>query len=219
MVAMVGGSAQPGEISLAHHGVLFLDELPEFERRTLEALREPLENGEIHISRAKKQQTYPARFQLIAAYNPCPCGYLGHPNKPCRCSPDKIQRYQQKLSGPLLDRIDMHLPLQDMGDSWLQAKPAEKSSVVRERVAACRARQITRQGVLNAHLTPSQLKTVARLNEAGMQQLSQAIQRFAWSTRVATRVLRVARSIADMQNKDSIEAVDLQQAILCRQER
>ena len=221
VVAMVGGGSQvlPGEISLAHHGVLFLDEFPEFDRRALEALREPLETGEIHISRAKRTQTYPARFQLVAAYNPCPCGYLGHATKMCKCTPDKISRYQSKLSGPLLDRIDVHLQLHAVGKDYLNAEKAETSAVVRERVKACRARQYARQGALNAHLNDAQVQAFCLLDEDSQQVLNQVMTRFSWSARVSYKVLKVARTIADMKEHDSIQREDLTEAIMCRQER
>lgn len=218
MVALVGGgvNALPGEISLAHHGILFLDELPEFDRRVLEALREPLEIGEIHISRAKRAQTYPARFQLVAAYNPCPCGYLGHTKKLCKCTPDQINRYQHKLSGPLLDRIDVHLQVHSIGENWLQAERGEPSVSVRERVTACRTLQKQRQGVLNAYLSDAQIREFCLLDKAGEILLSQAINKFAWSARVSHKVLKVARTLADMQQREHISCDDLSQAIMCR---
>lgn len=220
-VALVGGgaNASPGEISLANHGVLFLDELPEFERAVLEALREPLEKGEINVARAKRTQTYPARFQLVAAYNPCPCGYLGHTTKHCRCTPDKITRYQHKLSGPLLDRIDVHLHIHPVGENWLQAEQAEPSAVVRERVKACRAIQFKRQSCLNAYLTPSQVTMFCALAEQEQHVLTQAIAKFSWSARVSQKVLKIARTIADMQGHENITSEDVSQAILCRNER
>lgn len=218
MVALVGGGANvlPGEISLANHGILFLDEMAEFDRRVLEALREPLESGEIHISRAKRTQTYPARFQLVATCNPCPCGYLGHSQKLCRCSSDQIMRYQNKLSGPLLERIDMHLNVHPITQDWLQAAPAEPSAVVRERVAQCRHRQLQRQGVLNAMLSDAQVREYARLDEAGEALLSSAMQRLAWSARVSQRLLKVARTIADMNAHEHITEEDLAQAMMFR---
>ncbi|NOL49374.1 YifB family Mg chelatase-like AAA ATPase [Pelistega europaea] len=218
MVALVGGGAKalPGEISLANHGILFLDELPEFDRRTLEALREPLETGEIHIARSKHTQTYPARFQLIAAYNPCPCGYLGHATKMCKCTPDQINRYQNKLSGPLLDRIDVHLQVHSVGKDWLNAERAETSAVVRERVTACRELQRHRQGVLNAYLSDAQVREFCSLDEAGNTLLSQAMNKFSWSARVSHKVLKVARTIADMQGHKYIQSDDLSQAMMCR---
>lgn len=221
MVALVGGGANalPGEISLANHGILFLDELPEFDRKVLEALREPLETGEIHISRAKRTQTYPARFQLVAAYNPCPCGYLGHKTKLCKCTPDQISRYQNKLSGPLLDRIDVHLQVHDVGKEWLNAERAETSAVVRERVSACRLLQQNRQGVLNAYLSDAQIGEFCRLDTAGKALLSHAMNKFSWSARISNKVLKVARTIADMQGHEDIEQEDLSQAMMCRSGR
>lgn len=220
MVSLVGGgpNASPGEISLAHHGVLFLDELPEFDRRALEALREPLEKGEIAITRAKRSQVYPARFQLIAAYNPCPCGYLGHLSKRCRCTPDAISRYQSKLSGPLLDRIDIHWYVNPVGKDWMQQAQAETSLVVRERVQKCRQLQIQRQACLNAHLNESQIAQYCVLSKAGQQMLENAIAKYAWSARVSHRVLKVARTLADMQGHELIQESDLAQAIRYRPE-
>ncbi|MGL6040205.1 MAG: YifB family Mg chelatase-like AAA ATPase, partial [Deefgea sp.] len=159
-VALVGGGSvpQPGEISLAHHGVLFLDELPEFDRKVLEVLREPLENGKIHISRAARQAEFPARFQLVAAMNPCPCGYLGHPQKACRCSPEQIARYRGRISGPLLDRIDMVVEVPAIPEAILLARgQGEGSAPVRERVCGARQRQQTRQGQHNAALLGASL--------------------------------------------------------------
>ncbi|ETD66711.1 Fis family transcriptional regulator [Pelistega indica] len=218
MVALVGGGAAalPGEISLANHGVLFLDELPEFDRKALEALREPLDTGEIHISRAKRSQSYPARFQLVAAYNPCPCGYLGHATKLCRCTPEKVERYQSKLSGPLLERIDIHLQVQAIKKDWLTAETAETSARVRERVVDCRERQYQRQGGLNAYLSNAQIEEFCRLDKASQHLLTQAMNKFSWSARVNQRVLKVARTIADMAGHSSIEKEDLTQAIMCR---
>ncbi len=158
--AMVGGGSdpRPGEISLAHHGVLFLDELPEFDRKVLEVLREPLENGEIHISRAARQAVYPAKFQLVAAMNPCPCGYLGHPVKPCRCTPESVARYRSKISGPLLDRIDLTIEVPSLSAAELmQQEAGESSASVLERVIAARDKQYARQGKVNAALSVSEL--------------------------------------------------------------
>ena len=221
MVALVGGgpNASPGEISMAHHGVLFLDELPEFDRRALEALREPLERGEIVVTRAKRSQVYPARFQLIAAHNPCPCGYLGHPDKPCVCTPDAIHRYQNKLSGPLLDRIDVHWHVRPVEKDWIRQAPAESSAQVRARVIACRERQYARQGCLNAHLSESQISEYCVLAPAIQQLLENSIARFAWSARVTHRVLKVARTIADMHEHEQITEQDFLQAVACRPER
>ncbi|NOL51627.1 YifB family Mg chelatase-like AAA ATPase [Pelistega suis] len=218
VVALIGGGANvlPGEISLANHGVLFLDEMAEFDRRVLEALREPLESGEIHIARVKRTQTYPARFQLIATCNPCPCGYLGHSQKLCRCTSDQITRYQNKLSGPLLERIDMHFNVHAITQDWLQAVPAERSEVVRARVEQCRQRQIQRQGVLNAMLSDAQVKAVCTLDKSGESLLSGAMQRLAWSARVSQRLLKVARTIADMSEHEMILEEDLAQAMMFR---
>ncbi|WP_028358189.1 YifB family Mg chelatase-like AAA ATPase [Brackiella oedipodis] len=215
VAAIVGGGAipKPGEISLAHHGILFLDELPEFDRRVLEALREPLETGEICISRARSRQVFPAKFQLIAAANPCPCGYLGHLSKPCRCPPEKVQKYQSKLSGPLLDRIDIHLTLQPLSADWMSAPAAESSAIIKERVIACRQRQYQRQAKLNAHLTVADLRTYAPLEDAAQSLLNKAIKRFAWSGRVSHRAIRVARTVADMQQHECIQVADMAQAI------
>ncbi len=217
-VALIGGGTNvlPGEISLANHGVLFLDEMAEFDRRVLEALREPLESGEIHIARAKRTQTYPARFQLMATCNPCPCGYLGHSQKLCRCTSDQITRYQNKLSGPLLERIDMHVNVHAITQDWLQATPAERSDVVRARVMQCHQRQLQRQGVLNARLSDAQLRTYCQLDKEGESLLATAMQRLAWSARVSQRLLKVARTIADMHEHPSILAEDLAQAMMYR---
>lgn len=221
MVALVGGgpNASPGEISLAHHGVLFLDELTEFDRRALEALREPLERGEIAVTRAKHSQVYPARFQLVAAHNPCPCGYLNHHSGRCQCKPDMITRYLAKLSGPLLDRIDVHLHVHPVGQDWMKQAAAESSACVRERVRACRNIQMQRQGCLNAHLGEAQIEQYCRLGKAEQKELEDAMTQHAWSARVTHRVLKVARTLADMRKSKAIEMIDLQQAFTCRPER
>lgn len=215
-IALVGGgsSIKPGEISLAHHGVLFLDELPEFNRFVLETLREPMEKGEIHIARARMEVTYPARFQLIAAMNPCPCGYLGHHQKLCRCRPDQIQRYQQKISGPFLDRIDMQINLFPPKDNWYDAPFAEPSVTVRQRVSECRDRQLHRQSCLNAQL-PEKHEAL-HLDEKSTMLLNQASKHFNWSMRVIHRLLRVARSISDMAQQDHIQAQHISEAISYR---
>ena len=159
-MALVGGGGRPrpGEISLAHHGVLFLDELPEFSRRTLEALREPLETGRVIIARALHTAQFPARFQLVAAMNPCPCGWRGHPRRACTCTPDQVARYTGKISGPLLDRIDLHVALPPSDLECMQGPPGEPSEPVRERVARCRERQHARQGKPNAGLAGAELE-------------------------------------------------------------
>lgn len=218
-VALVGGGSppRPGEISLAHHGILFLDELPEFPRSALEALREPLESGLIRISRAARQTEFPARFQLVAAMNPCPCGYLGSSVRACRCTPDQVARYQGKLSGPLLDRIDLQvevpaLPAQDL----LGAAPGEASAQVRERVLAARDRAERRQGQTNQQLEGSALAQHAGLDDAGTQFLQKAASRLSWSGRATHRALRVARTIADLAGSERIEVAHLAEAMQYR---
>ena len=200
-VALVGGGSppRPGEISLAHHGVLFLDELPEFPRAALEALREPLESGTITISRAARRAEFPARFQLIGAMNPCPCGYLGSPQKACSCSPDQVARYQGKLSGPLIDRIDLHvevpaLPASDL----LLARVGESTADIRARCTAARERAIVRQGQSNHALQGQHIDEFVLLDEAAVKFLNIAAARLGWSARSTHRALKVARTIADL---------------------
>ena len=217
--ALVGGgsSPRPGEISLAHRGVLFLDELPEFPRAVLEVLREPLESGEIMISRARQQVSYPADFQLVAAMNPCPCGYLGDPQHRCRCTPDQVVRYRSRISGPLLDRIDMHVPLQALRPGELTSThPAESSSVVQGRVEAAHHRQQQRSGVSNARLPPAQLQQFCALNAANREFLEATLQQLKLSARAYHRILKVARTIADLAAADTIERSHLAEAISLR---
>jgi len=218
-VALVGGGSppRPGEISLAHHGVLFLDELPEFPRGALEALREPLESGSIRISRAACQAEFPARFQLVAAMNPCPCGHLGSRLQPCRCTPHQIARYQGRLSGPLLDRIDLQvevpaLPAQEL----LGVPPGESSARVRERVLAARDRATARQGHANQLLQGQALEAHAALDAAAIQFLQKAATRLGWSGRATHRALRVARTIADLAGCDAITVPHLAEAMQYR---
>src|SRR5690625_4967254 len=184
--ALIGGGSYPapGEISLAHHGVLFLDELPEFNRQTLEALREPLETGVVTISRASRRATFPAQFQLISAMNPCPCGWLGHPKKTCRCTPEKISNYRAKLSGPLIDRIDIHLSLMSAETNWFEAQMGETSLAIRERVQQCRQRQIKRQQCTNSQLNVTGIERHCTLAAPTRQLLEKAALRWHWSTRV-----------------------------------
>jgi magnesium chelatase family protein len=218
-VALVGGGGnpRPGEISLAHHGVLFLDELPEFERKVLEVLREPLESGHITISRAARQADFPARFQLIAAMNPCPCGYLGHPNGKCRCTPDQVARYRGKLSGPLLDRIDLQIEVPALPEKELVGLPdGESSKVVQSRVEAARARQLARQGKRNADLTAAEVDHYCLADDAGKTLLMQAINHLQLSARAYHRILRIARSIADLAGLDAILAAHVAEAIQYR---
>ena len=215
MAALVGGGAppRPGEISLAHHGLLFLDELPEFSRLALEALREPLENGRITLSRARHQAEFPAQFQLIAAMNPCPCGYLGASQPACRCGPELIQRYQGKLSGPLLDRIDMqvHVPALPP-DMLMRAPPGESSAVVQARCQAARERALHLRGVSNHALTAAQLQTL-KLHPQAQQHGQQQAARYGWSARAVHRLLRLAQTIADLAQADEIEHAHVVQAI------
>ncbi|MDN3578498.1 YifB family Mg chelatase-like AAA ATPase [Chitinimonas viridis] len=218
-VALVGGGSEPrpGEISLSHNGVLFLDELPEFDRKVLEVLREPLENRRIVISRAARQAEFPAAFQLVAAMNPCPCGYRGHPSGRCRCTPDQVSRYAGKLSGPFLDRIDLIIEVPAVSQSELSAPAAgEDSARVRERVGRAHARQHARQGRDNARLGSRELDTVAKLDGEGQQLLDLAMQRLDLSARAYHRILRVARTIADLAGSELIAAGHLAEAIQYR---
>ncbi|MEQ1661786.1 MAG: YifB family Mg chelatase-like AAA ATPase [Thiobacillus sp.] len=218
-VALVGGGGnpRPGEISLAHHGVLFLDELPEFSRLVLEVLREPLENGRITISRAARQADFPARFQLIAAMNPCPCGYLGHPTQACRDTPDQVARYRARISGPLLDRIDIQISVPALTqDELMTASAGESSTAIRERVEAARARQMARQGKPNAALGTKEIEQQCLLDNAGEALLKQAITRLNLSARAYHRVLKLARSVADLAASDAITSMHLAEAIQYR---
>ena len=218
-VALVGGGAvpRPGEISLAHHGVLFLDELPEFDRRVLEVLREPLESGRVTISRAARQADFPARFQLVAAMNPCPCGYLGHASGKCRCNPDQVARYRSKISGPLLDRIDLQIEVPSLSEAELVgAAQGEPSAAVRERVAAAASVQTSRQGKPNNLLGPAQIEQYCAPDAAGEKLLRQAISRLNLSARAYHRVLKVARTIADLAQSDTISASQIAEAIQYR---
>ena len=217
--ALVGGGSppRPGEISLAHHGVLFLDELPEYPRHALEALREPLETGRVTISRAARQADFPAHFQLLAAMNPCPCGHLGNGAMDCRCTPDEVARYQGRLSGPLLDRIDLQVEVPAVASRALSASAdGEASAVVAARVAAARERALQRQGMLNRALAGEALERHCALAAAGSEFLHQAALRLGWSARAFHRVLRVARSIADLAGDERITLAHLAEAIQYR---
>ncbi|MDP1924615.1 MAG: YifB family Mg chelatase-like AAA ATPase [Thiobacillus sp.] len=218
-VALVGGGGnpRPGEISLAHHGVLFLDELPEFSRQVLEVLREPLETGHITISRAARQADFPARFQLIAAMNPCPCGYLGHPTQACRDTPDQIARYRGRISGPLLDRIDIQISVPALTqDELMGASAGESSAVIRARVETARSRQMQRQGKPNAALGTQEIDQFCALDRAGETLLKQAITRLNLSARAYHRVLKLARSVADLAGSEAITPAHLAEAIQYR---
>ena len=218
-VALVGGGSipRPGEVSLAHQGVLFLDELPEFDRRVLEVLREPLESGHITISRAARQAEFPAGFQLIAAMNPCPCGYFGHTGGTCRCTPDAIGRYQGKISGPLLDRIDMQIPVAALKHAELANGCAgEASSSIAARVAQAFERQSRRQDHANNVLTPREVDVHCKPDAVGAQLLAHAMNRLNWSARAYHRVLKLARTIADLDNALVIAATHVAEAIQLR---
>ncbi|MGH8054878.1 MAG: YifB family Mg chelatase-like AAA ATPase [Stenotrophomonas sp.] len=220
-VALVGGGShpRPGEISLAHNGVLFLDELPEWNRHALEVLREPLESGTVTISRAARSLEFPARFQLVAAMNPCPCGWAGDSSGRCRCSLDAINRYRARISGPLLDRIDLHLLVPRLAPSALRgdAPAGESSACVRERVAQARARQLQRAGTANAHLDQAQTLRDCGLCSADHDLLEQAMDRLQLSARSMHRILRVARTIADLAGVAEIQRSHLTEAIGYRQ--
>ncbi len=216
-VALVGGGShpKPGEISLAHHGVLFLDELPEFQRSVLETLREPLESGQISIARANQQVTFPAAFQLIAAMNPCPCGYATSKLKACRCSTQKIQQYQHKLSGPFLDRIDIHLKIAELPTDKILARAVdnESSRTIQTSVIAAQARQLKRQGKLNALLNNQEVQTNCALTTKQQHLMTQAIDKWRLSARTIYRILKVTRTLADLAQCDRIGDSHLMEAI------
>lgn len=217
--ALVGGGAlpRPGEISLAHRGVLFLDELTEFSRHVLESLREPLEMGSVVISRATRSVQFPAAFQLIAAMNPCPCGYLGHESGRCMCTPDRVRRYRSRLSGPLADRIDLKIEVPALpAQTLIGAKSSESSHLVRQRVEQARQQQLARQGCINAHLTSAQIIQYCTITPAAEQLARVAIERLSLSARAYHRILRVARSIADLAQSTSIDTAHVAEAVQYR---
>lgn len=217
--ALVGGGSnpKPGEISLAHHGILFLDELPEFNRQVLEVLRQPLESGEIVIARAREKLCLPAKFQFISAMNPCPCGYLGDPHHHCRCTPDKVERYRSRISGPLLDRIDMHVAVQPVPAKLLtHPDKAETSATVRERVIEARKIQAKRQNCCNAELSGGELERYCQLTDGDKDYLYQTLSRLNFSARAYHRILRVARTIADLAHSPAVKRPHLAEAISYR---
>lgn len=223
-VALVGGGGnpQPGEISLAHNGVLFLDELPEFKRSVLEVMRQPLEERKVTISRARISVEYPATFMLVASMNPCPCGFYNHPEKDCVCGPGVVQRYLSKISGPLLDRIDIHVEVTPVSFSELSNKaPAEKSELVRQRVVKARDIQQERfnnrkEIYCNAQMTPKLVREICQISESGQQLLKTAMERLGLSARAYDRILRVARTIADLDASEEIANEHLAEAIQYR---
>jgi magnesium chelatase family protein len=225
-IALVGGGGypKPGEISLAHHGVLFLDELPEFQRKVLEVLREPMESGQISISRAKSQITFPARFQLIAAMNPCPCGYLSHQqndSQTCSCTLEQVRRYRQKISGPLLDRIDLHIPVNKPKTSDLRlnintSENTEPSAKIRQRVLAARQVQWQRQSCSNSQLSVKQIEDYCNLGQTEINFLEQALNRLQLSVRAYHRIIKVSRTIADLAGNLEIENEHIAEALSLR---
>ena len=220
-IALVGGGSnpKPGEISLAHHGVLFLDELTEFDRKTLEILREPLESHQVIISRAARQVEYPANFQLVAAMNPCPCGYLGHSSGRCRCSENNVLRYRQKISGPLMDRIDLLVEVGSVDhDELMSSSVLEDSQTVQKRVEAAYGRQIERQGKPNAALLVSDIERYCEVDEMTHQFIRQAMSRLQLSARAYHRILKVGRTIADLDNAEHIAQQHVAEAIQYRRQ-
>jgi magnesium chelatase family protein len=222
---LIGGSAlRPGELSLAHRGVLFLDELPEFARNALEALREPLESGLVRLSRAKRTYEFPAQFQLVAAMNPCPCGYAGDARGRCQCTATQVARYRGRISGPLIDRIDMHVELAALPADHLlatvrqsdAAPKGENSATVARRVVAAQGLQMQRQGKLNAWLTTAEVTRICKLERDSRAILSAAISRLGLSARGFHRVLKVARTCADLAGSPDIRRCDLSEAVTLR---
>jgi magnesium chelatase family protein len=216
-VALVGGGSnpKPGEISMANHGTLFLDELTEFNRATLEQLREPIESGVIHIARANRTVSFPAQFNVIAACNPCPCGYLGDGTDRCQCAAGKIEAYKNKLSGPLIDRIDIHLRLLRLSASELQDSSAnnESSQQIRDRVNQCRDLQFRRQGCLNSQLNNTQIEELCVIDSDIQAFLARACDQLNLSARAYHRILKLARTVADLQNKAVINQAHIAEAI------
>jgi magnesium chelatase family protein len=219
VAALIGGRGlKPGELSLAHLGVLFLDEFPEFARNVLEALREPLESGVVVVSRARQSCEFPARFQLVAAMNPCPCGYAGDPSGRCRCTAEQVARYRRRISGPLIDRIDMHVELGTVPTAQLISEelPGEGSAAVAERVVAAQERQRVRQGKLNARLAPAEMGGVCSLGREARTLIGTAIARLRLSARAYHRVLKLARTCADLAGEPQIRSIDISEAVRLR---
>lgn len=225
LVGLIGGSSnpRPGEITLAHRGVLFLDEFPEFPRHVLETLRQPIEDGIVHIARASSKVSFPAKCMLVAAQNPCPCGYFGDPQKHCSCNPSHISRYQKKISGPLLDRIDIHLDVPAIKVEKLTQQAdenAESSSVVQKRVQAARDRQINRYKktsiACNADLTSKSIKDFCELSDESLSLLRSAVSSLNLSGRGYHRTIKVARTIADLENSETIEPAHVAEALAYR---
>jgi magnesium chelatase family protein len=222
-IGLIGGGSypQPGEISLAHNGVLFLDELPEYKRHVLEVLRQPLEDRSVNISRARFSLDFPANFMLIAAMNPCPCGFLNHPEKACGCHPNAVQRYLQRVSGPLLDRIDMHIEVSPVKYAELnQNLPSENSQEIRLRILAARKIQQQRYQVFglhaNAHMSRKHVEQFCQLSHEGQQILQNAMKKLGLSARAYERILKVARTIADLDGSNMISTAHLSEAIQYR---